>query len=345
MKSLQELSAAVDRTAAFSALCKHIMLAKDQGPSTAAAMAAADPRCPRTTVELLEKAAVSAGSTNDPAFAAANLVGVQASFIESLTRVSAFDAMLQGGMRRAPLRQRLVSVTNAATGASPGEGAAKPLSTLTLGATGIERRKATAMIALTEDALRAGGAAVENFLLAELRRAVSRATNSTFLTLLAAAAAPGSPSLTSTDFATDVQAMLQLIDIGETSKLFLIAEPKPVAAVRFARALVGGGFGDISLLASDALPSGTALLVDADAVVGSSEAITVDSARHASLLMDNAPTMSSGGIGSPDAPTGASLVSLFQTNSVALRAERYWGAAVVGTDAVAMVEGVASDWA
>ena len=103
-------------------------------------------------------------------------------------------------------------------------------------------------------------------MLAELRRAFSRPTNSAFLAELSAAHAPGPPSLTSTDFATDVQAMLARLDIGETSKLFLIAEPKPVAAVRFARALVGGGTGDITPLASDALPAGTALLVDADQI-------------------------------------------------------------------------------
>ena len=343
MKSLQELQAAVDRTATFSALVKHVMLAKDQGPTTAAAMAAADPRCPRAVAELLQKAAVSAGHTGDPDWAAANLAGIQASFVESLSRVSPFDRMLSDGMRKVPLRQRIVSMTSTPTGANPGEGAAKPISRMALGGAGIAPRKSSVIAAITEDVLRDGGAAIENFLMAELRRALSRATNTAFLAELAAAAS-SSPSLPSVDFATDVQALLQLVDIGETSKLFLIAEPKPVAAVRFARALVGGGSGDITLLASDALPAGVALLVDADQVAAGAEAIAVDSARHASLLMDSAPTMSSGGIGSPDAPTGAQLVSLFQTNAVGLKAERYWGFSIVGTNAVAIVENVSSDW-
>ena len=38
--------------------------------------------------------------------------------------------------------------------------------------------------------------------------------------------------------------------------------------------------------------------------------------------MDTAPAMSSGGIGSPDAPVAAQMVSMYQTNSVALSAER-----------------------
>jgi hypothetical protein len=44
--------------------------------------------------------------------------------------------------------------------------------------------------------------------------------------------------------------------------------------------------------------------------------IAVDLSREASLQMDDAPTMDS------DTPTGTSVVSMFQTNSVAFRAER-----------------------
>ena len=57
-------------------------------------------------------------------------------------------------------------------------------------------------------------------------------------------------------------------------------------------------------------------LVAADQIfLGDEGGFNVDLSREASLLMDNAPAMSSGGIGSPDAPVGAQMVSMYQTNS------------------------------
>jgi hypothetical protein len=49
--------------------------------------------------------------------------------------------------------------------------------------------------------------------------------------------------------------------------------------------------------------------------------IAIDVSTEASLQMDSAPTVAVTG-GSPPAPTAAQLVSMFQTNSMAVRAER-----------------------
>ena len=337
MKSLQELSATVNRTAAFAAVCKHLMLAGDQGPSTAAATAESDPRCPRAAVEVL-KAAVSAGSTNDPTLA--GLASIQASFVESLARVSAFDLML-GSMRRVPLQSRIVSVTSAVTGSPVSEAVAKPISFMSLTGAGIERKKGSAIVALTEEALRSGGPALENFLLAELRRALSRSVNSVFLAELSTAAGAGTAS---TAFEADVVAMLGTI---EADRDIQAVPDRPAQAGRVCAlhlALVGGSTGDITLIASDAVPANVALLVDADALAASAEAIVLDSARHASLQMDTAPTQTSGGIGSPDAPVASTAVSLWQTNSAALRAERFYGFKLLRTNVVTKVTAVASDW-
>jgi hypothetical protein len=50
--------------------------------------------------------------------------------------------------------------------------------------------------------------------------------------------------------------------------------------------------------------------------------VSIDASREASLQMLDNPTVSSAS-GSPLAPVPTSLVSMFQTNSVAIRAERY----------------------
>ena len=86
-------------------------------------------------------------------WAAANLTGIQARLRRMLTRISAFDAILANGARKAPLRTRLVSVTTAATGDSPTESAGKTISRMALHATGLEPRKSSCTVALTEEAL------------------------------------------------------------------------------------------------------------------------------------------------------------------------------------------------
>jgi hypothetical protein len=50
---------------------------------------------------------------------------------------------------------------------------------------------------------------------------------------------------------------------------------------------------------------------------------SMDLSREASLEMDDAPTMDAGSLGSPAGAVGSTVVSMFQTNSVALRCERY----------------------
>jgi hypothetical protein len=51
--------------------------------------------------------------------------------------------------------------------------------------------------------------------------------------------------------------------------------------------------------------------------------VVVDVSREASLQMDTAPTNSSAAWASPQSSVPTTLVSLWQTNSIGLRAERF----------------------
>jgi hypothetical protein len=65
------------------------------------------------------------------------------------------------------------------------------------------------------------------------------------------------------------------------------------------------------------------ILVDeAEIYLADDGAVTLDASQEASLVMDSAPT------GSSTTPTAAQVVSMFQTNSIAFRCERFiwWGA-------------------
>jgi HK97 family phage major capsid protein len=82
-------------------------------------------------------------------------------------------------------------------------------------------------------------------------------------------------------------------------------------------------------------PGSLVILVNAsDIYLADDGQVAIDASREASLQMDNAPTNSSA------TPTPTTLVSMWQTNSVALRAERYINWAKRRSQAVAYLSGV-----
>src|SRR5262249_34287843 len=111
-------------------------------------------------------------------------------FLNSIVGQSAFDTMLPS-MMRLPLRTRVISVTSAATGVALAESDVKRISSLQLSASDLLINKTAATIALTKETLVAGGDGVLQFLEAELRSAVSIATDTQFLSLITA----GAPSI------------------------------------------------------------------------------------------------------------------------------------------------------
>lgn len=77
------------------------------------------------------------------------------------------------------------------------------------------------------------------------------------------------------------------------------------------------------------------ILVNAqDVYLADDGQVVIDASREASLQMEDSPTNSS------KTGTGAQLVSMFQTNSVAIRAERFINWRKRRPEAVAYVSGV-----
>jgi hypothetical protein len=99
----------------------------------------------------------------------------------------------------------------------------------------------------------------------------------------------------------------------------------------------GGTIAGIPVHVSDQA-STNVLLVDARGIVAASEAITLKSSNAAAIEMLDVPTSTIAG-GSPATPTAANLVSMFQTNSRAILAERFFGFALLRSNAVASVSG------
>lgn len=256
---------------------------------------------------------------------------IAAGFIESLRNFACFDRMLgDNAFRRVPIQTLVRVVTLAPTGAVVGRGKAKPISRLELGAGALERLKSSAIVVLTKELLDGATAPAMQLFSTELRRAVAAATDADFFATIL-----GSPTnlntITSTGvFWVDLASMIsELPSTGSTSKLYLILASDVARMVTglhgsdgtllYPEMSVAGGFiGKLPVLVSDELAAGSALLIDADGIAADTEEVRFATASHASLQMDDAP-----------ADAAANLVSLWQTNSRALRAERFFGVEVM----------------
>jgi len=109
-----------------------------------------------------------------------------------------------------------------------------------------------------------------------------------------------------------------------SAKLYFIAAPnvaKMASALADASGVdafpgmspMGGELVNSPCLVSSAVPSGELYLIDASGFAADAGPVTVDASLQADVQMDTAPSMTSSG------PTAASKVSMFATNSAALR--------------------------
>ena len=288
------------------------------------------------------KAAVGGGTLADATYAGA-LAGYQdlvETFVESLRSTSIFDRMLtDGALRRIPLQTRVTSTTAAAIGTETAQTYPKPVSSITLGQSALERRKASTILVLSEEVVGNMSPAALAFIDAELRAAVSAGMNAGILSTVAAGLTPTTSS--GTDAAAvlaDVAVLLGAVGVKANSRPYLVTTsdvatqlltmPDADGVQAFPGVTTQGGeLCGIPLLVSDEIASATMMLLDASRCAGDSETITLEEARHASLVMDTAPSQGA-----------AQVVSMFQTNSRALKAERWYGFDLLDDTAAALID-------
>jgi hypothetical protein len=348
LERLAEVSERIESTSRageFIAVARFLLAAKGDGLPGALARAEAARATPRV-ISIL-KDAVSAGSMADENWAG-SLVDYQIAtggFLDSLRYLSVFDRLLADGMRRVPLKSKVVVVTAGAAGRGTREGHVKPISTLSLADGAIEPTKATAIIVVNDELTKTSGAAASLFAI-ELRSAVASATDEVFLESLLDGVVPtASAGSTTANVITDIATLLGAVTTGPDSRVYIVIDPanakrlvtKLTTGGDFAFPLMGLNGGEIvrgvTALVSDRLPTGNALMIVADGLAGDSGPITLDESRAATIQLDTAP----------NSPPSASAVpmSLFQQNRQALRAERYFGFEVVRANSVAALHSVA----
>ena len=301
------------------------------------------------------KANVNAGTSLDSTWAAPlvqyqNFAGDFVEFLRPQTILGKFGMGNVPALNRIPFNVRIAGQTSGGSGYWVGEGKPKPLTKFDFAVTELRWAKVANIAVLTEELMRFSDPSAERLVRDALAAALIARLDTDFVDPDKAATANVSPaSITNgiseiSSTGSDADAVRR--DIRALWAPFITANNPPTTAVYImsaTRALAlslmvntlgqpefpgitmnGGTLNGIPVIVSEYLKNdgGSAgdivILVNArDIWLADDGQITIDASREASLQMDDAPTN--------DSATGTetSVVSMFQTNSVALRAERY----------------------
>lgn len=317
---------------------------------------------------LLEKAAVPAANTSDATFAG-NLVsdenGMFADFVDYLRPMTILGKFGNNGvpsLRRVPFRTALISQDTGGAGYWVGEGKAKPLTSWTYGRTTLEPLKVANIAVATMELLRDSSPSADALIRDELAAALRERLDIDFVDPGKAASAGVSPAsilnaqtpITSAgsdaeDVRTDIRAIFGafIADnnapsngvwiMSATTALALSLMQNPLGQAEFPGIGMSGGmlFG-LPVIVSEYMTRDTegaivALVNASDIYFADEGGIEIKVSDQASLEMDDAPTNDSAPAG---AVTETTMVSMWQTNSVAFLAERTVNWALRRTDAV-----------
>lgn len=301
-------------------------------------------------VELSLKAAVAAGTTTDPTWAAPlvfynNMAGEFVDYLRPMTIIGRIQ-----GFRRVPFKVKVPRQTAASSVNWVGEGKVKPVSKLAFDTITMEAYKIAGIVAMTEELVRFSDPSAETLVRDDLAKSIVEFMDREFIDpakALAAGVSPASITWGVTPVpASGTTAAALRTDIAALMQKWLDAEMSPNTGVWIMPAglamkigmiqnslgqkeypgldVNGGTLAGLPVVASENMPytggspAGGQMIVLAKAgeiMLADDGQATVDASREASLQMDTAP----------DSPaTGATnLVSLWQHNMVGIKAERY----------------------
>lgn len=292
--------------------------------------------------ESVVKAAVSAQTTSGDASLLA-LQSLQADWFESLRSQSLLDALLAAS-RSIPQGFRFGISSGVIVGGTGAEASWFPISkgSFTVGDP-ITPQHALAIVVMTEELARFAEPAGLRLIDEELRNAVSRAGDVAVLaSLLDGVTATASAG----DIRTDLQTAFAAVPLDQTSRPMIFTTPALVAQIALLGGDSGSEFGDVhipsggslagcDLIGVDCCATGGALgnlllVVDAHRCGGSVGVLDLLASRNATLQQtDNASGTSP-----------ANTTSMFETNSIALRAGRFFNFGKSAVDAVAAIKTV-----
>lgn len=305
------------------------------------------------------KAASDAGSTTDTDFAsklvyAQDLASEFVDLLRPITILGKFGTTQRFGnqtvaipaLRRIPFNVRMATQTGGGTYGWVGEGAPKPVGELIIGEITMRWAKAAGIIVLTKELARFSNPAAEEVVRRDMLNGMAAFSDLQFISPQVFEVANVSPASV-TNGVTDVPATgtdadalrtdlatlfgkFWTANMGLGSGVFLMSQRQATAISLMRNALgqkeypdmtpLGGMLEGFPVIASEAIPDdsggGMIVLLNADDVYFADDGpVTIDASQEATLQMNT----------TPDATTTAAtvLVSLWQRNMVALRAERF----------------------
>lgn len=279
---------------------------------------------------------------------AADLVDMQiivSAFVQQLRNHSAFYRLLDG-MVRVPFRTQVSMISADATAWIVGEGKPIPVTGAALKALRLDPKKAAALLVMTEELLRATQS--ERNMTLALRRAISAAADGRFFNLVIDAATPTTPSSgpLAANAVADIKALLSAVPLRTESAPLLVMSPEvQVSAATLTNVsgnfqfpnltVTGGDILGIPVVPSEQIGAGRVALFDGAGIAGESGTIDIEASAQADIEMLATALEQDSGV-----PAHATLVSMFQTNSVAIRAVVDFDATRLRDDAVAVLSGV-----
>jgi HK97 family phage major capsid protein len=295
-------------------------------------------------VESVLRAAVAAGTTTDPTWAAP-LVEYQTmtgEFIE-LLRPATIIGRIQG-FRRVPFNIKMPAQKSGSTAQWVGEGKPKPVSSLGFDTITLGFSKVAGIVVMTDELVRFSNPSAEAIVRADLIETISELLDRDFIdpakvdvpNVSPASITNGAPTIaasgvTADALRADVRALFSLFISANLSIAGAVWIMDPVTALSIGMMQNplgqsefpgidqnGGTFFGLQIVTTTNLPgdsdTGTlmVLALPREILLADDGGVTLDASREASLQMNSAPT---------DGAT--QLVSLWQNNMTALRAERF----------------------
>jgi HK97 family phage major capsid protein len=303
----------------------------------------------RMPTDLIAKTAVSAGSTSDSTWASplVEYTNMASEFIDYLRPLTVMGRM--SGFRRVPFNVKVPRQTGGASVNWVGEGKVKPLTSLAFDSLTLDFNKVAGIIPLTEELVRFSSPAAEELVRSDLASAIAQFLDDAFLDP-ANAATDVSPAsityglspITSTGttaaaFRADVKSMFAALLAANqqiSSGYWVMTQGQALGFSLMMNALdqpefpsitmTGGTLLGFPVIVTENLAASTGSPADgypitfvmpAEILLADEGGVTIDMSREASLQMET----------TPDSPATASttLVSLWQHNMVAIKAERF----------------------
>ncbi|QRM84144.1 phage major capsid protein [Escherichia coli O157:H-] len=346
LKRLRELEAGKAATA---------QPVKQAGNGNVAAVASAP------VIRVEQKLDKGAGTTTDPQWAGSlsEYQEYAQDFIDYLRPQTIIGRFGQGGipaLRLVPFNIRVHAQVSGGAAGWVGEGKARPLTKFDFESITFSHAKVSAIAVLTEELIRFSSPAADALVRNALAEAVVARLDTDFVDPKKAAVADVSPASITHDVKGTASTGNPDADAEAAFGQFVTANLQPTGAVWLMSStnalalsmrknalgqkeypdmtLLGGTFQGLPVIVSQYVGDQLVLVNAPDIYLADDGGVAVDMSREASLEMQSEPG------GDSTTPSPVELVSMFQTGSVAIRAERWINWRRRRTAAVAVITGV-----